>query len=68
MWINAQIDLPNKDIFIDWHLGNIVIKAYQLDPIEKKVTSPIERIKKVGQGQEVRNNSIIIKRNSMRNN
>lgn len=46
--LNGQIDLTNKNIFIDGHLGNIVIEAYQVNRIGKKVAGPIERIKRGG--------------------
>lgn len=46
--LNGQIDLTNKNIFIDGRLGNIVIEAYQVNRIGKKVASPIERIKRGG--------------------
>lgn len=50
--LNEQIGLPNKNIVVDWHLGNRVMEPYQLDLIDKKVTSPIERMRR-GMGQQV---------------
>lgn len=46
--LNGQISLPNKNMFIDWHLGHLVIAVCQLDMLDGKVTSPIERIKRRG--------------------